>query len=353
MFRRAIRVAAAPRRRHRLRERPHRAAPRASCAPRRAGCSWSPTASTTTASVPSDRRRRVAADDAARRRAPRPARRAAPYVLFVGTLEPRKAVPDLVAAFDRVADRPRPSCRWSSPASPGWGVEAVERAIGQARAADRDRPHRLRPRRRRAGPAAPGRGGRLPRPRGGLRPARPRGAGVRHAARHHGGHGHGRGRRAAPRSWCRRGRCPSSPTPSTTPSTGGAAVRATPPARASRWPPRHTWEASAADHLSAYRWAATPCRSDRPRGTPAPVPGKVRRVRALVTGARGFVGLVADRASRRERGRGGRHRPRGRDHRRRRGARRRGRGRPRRRVPPGRARQRGPVVDRSRPRSCG
>jgi glycosyltransferase involved in cell wall biosynthesis len=56
----------------------------------------------------------------------------APYVLFVGTLEPRKNVPTLIAAFDGV----------DSPASlvlvgqPGWGVQAIEAAI--AAAAKRD-----------------------------------------------------------------------------------------------------------------------------------------------------------------------------------------------------------------------
>jgi glycosyltransferase involved in cell wall biosynthesis len=55
-----------------------------------------------------------------------------PYVLFVGTLEPRKAVPDLVAAFDRVATE-RPELSLVLAGQPGWGVEAVEQAIRQAR----------------------------------------------------------------------------------------------------------------------------------------------------------------------------------------------------------------------------
>jgi glycosyltransferase involved in cell wall biosynthesis len=55
-----------------------------------------------------------------------------PYVLFVGTLEPRKAVPDLVAAFDRVAaDHAELSLVLAG--QPGWGTEAVEQAIGRAR----------------------------------------------------------------------------------------------------------------------------------------------------------------------------------------------------------------------------
>jgi glycosyltransferase involved in cell wall biosynthesis len=55
----------------------------------------------------------------------------APYVLFVGTLEPRKAVPDLVAAFDRLAaDHPELSLVLAG--QPGWGIDAVERAIGHS-----------------------------------------------------------------------------------------------------------------------------------------------------------------------------------------------------------------------------
>jgi len=59
-----------------------------------------------------------------------------PYVLFVGTLEPRKAVPDLVAAFDRVAAQ-RPELSLVLVGQPGWGAEAVEQAVRQARAAHR------------------------------------------------------------------------------------------------------------------------------------------------------------------------------------------------------------------------
>jgi len=59
-----------------------------------------------------------------------------PYVLFVGTLEPRKAVPDLVAAFDRVAGH-HADLSLVLAGRPGWGTEAVDRAIGGARFADR------------------------------------------------------------------------------------------------------------------------------------------------------------------------------------------------------------------------
>jgi glycosyltransferase involved in cell wall biosynthesis len=54
-----------------------------------------------------------------------------PYVLFLGTLEPRKAVPSLVAAFDRVAAS-RGEVTLVLAGGPGWGVEAVDRAIALA-----------------------------------------------------------------------------------------------------------------------------------------------------------------------------------------------------------------------------
>ncbi|HVA03433.1 MAG TPA: glycosyltransferase family 1 protein [Acidimicrobiales bacterium] len=60
----------------------------------------------------------------------------APYVLFVGTLEPRKAVPDLVAAFDRVAHKD-PDLSLVLAGRPGWGTEAVRRAVDHARFAHR------------------------------------------------------------------------------------------------------------------------------------------------------------------------------------------------------------------------
>jgi glycosyltransferase involved in cell wall biosynthesis len=59
-----------------------------------------------------------------------------PYVVFVGTIEPRKAVPDLVAAFDRLAGRD-PDLSLVLAGSPGWGTAAVERALASARAGDR------------------------------------------------------------------------------------------------------------------------------------------------------------------------------------------------------------------------
>jgi glycosyltransferase involved in cell wall biosynthesis len=59
-----------------------------------------------------------------------------PYILFMGTLEPRKAVPDLVAAFDRVAPA-RPDLSLVLAGAPGWGADAVEHAVGRARCAHR------------------------------------------------------------------------------------------------------------------------------------------------------------------------------------------------------------------------
>ncbi len=51
-----------------------------------------------------------------------------PYLLFVGTLEPRKDVPTLVRAFARVAER-HPDALLVLAGGDGWGVTAVEEAI--------------------------------------------------------------------------------------------------------------------------------------------------------------------------------------------------------------------------------
>ena len=58
------------------------------------------------------------------------------YVLFLGTLEPRKAVPALVEAFDRVA-ADRPDLELVLAGRPGWGAAEVDAAI--ARSVHRDR----------------------------------------------------------------------------------------------------------------------------------------------------------------------------------------------------------------------
>ena len=55
-----------------------------------------------------------------------------PYVVFVGTLEPRKAVPDLVAAFDRIAGS-GPELSLVLVGGAGWGLPDIERSIAGAR----------------------------------------------------------------------------------------------------------------------------------------------------------------------------------------------------------------------------
>jgi glycosyltransferase involved in cell wall biosynthesis len=59
-----------------------------------------------------------------------------PYVLFVGTLEPRKDVPTLVRAFDTVAGS-NPDVTLVLAGAPGWGAAAVHAAIGAAKFAGR------------------------------------------------------------------------------------------------------------------------------------------------------------------------------------------------------------------------
>jgi len=61
-----------------------------------------------------------------------------PYVAFLGTLEPRKDVPTLVRAFDRVASG-RPNLTLVLAGAPGWGTAAVEAAIAGGRQPDRVR----------------------------------------------------------------------------------------------------------------------------------------------------------------------------------------------------------------------
>jgi glycosyltransferase involved in cell wall biosynthesis len=59
-----------------------------------------------------------------------------PFVAFVGTIEPRKSVDQLVRAFDRMAGA-HPDLRLVLAGTPGWGVEAVDAAIASARHGDR------------------------------------------------------------------------------------------------------------------------------------------------------------------------------------------------------------------------
>jgi glycosyltransferase involved in cell wall biosynthesis len=54
-----------------------------------------------------------------------------PYVAFVGTLEPRKDVPTLVRAFDRLAATV-PGLTLVLAGGPGWGTRAVEAAVKAA-----------------------------------------------------------------------------------------------------------------------------------------------------------------------------------------------------------------------------
>jgi glycosyltransferase involved in cell wall biosynthesis len=59
-----------------------------------------------------------------------------PFVTFVGTLEPRKAVDQLVLAFDRMAGA-HPDLRLVLAGTRGWGTDAVDAAIAAARHRDR------------------------------------------------------------------------------------------------------------------------------------------------------------------------------------------------------------------------
>ncbi|MHB8440133.1 MAG: glycosyltransferase family 4 protein [Acidimicrobiales bacterium] len=59
-----------------------------------------------------------------------------PYVLFIGTIEPRKAVPDLIRAFAALAPQ-RPELSLVLAGRPGWGGDEVDRAISAAELGDR------------------------------------------------------------------------------------------------------------------------------------------------------------------------------------------------------------------------
>ena len=63
---------------------------------------------------------------------------AGPFVAFLGTLEPRKDVPTLVRAFDRLAGA-RPELTLVLAGAPGWGATAVDRAVEAATHGDRVR----------------------------------------------------------------------------------------------------------------------------------------------------------------------------------------------------------------------
>lgn len=59
-----------------------------------------------------------------------------PFVLFVGTLEPRKDVPTLVDAFARIAGR-HPDALLVLAGAAGWGAEPVDRAVAVSGLGDR------------------------------------------------------------------------------------------------------------------------------------------------------------------------------------------------------------------------
>ena len=56
-----------------------------------------------------------------------------PYVLHVGTIEPRKDLPGLIEAFDEVA-RDRPGLQLVLAGRRGWGTETLDEAVAAARA---------------------------------------------------------------------------------------------------------------------------------------------------------------------------------------------------------------------------
>ncbi len=60
----------------------------------------------------------------------------APYVLYVGTLEPRKGVASLIRAFDKIAGH-HADLKLVLAGKRGWGLEAIDRALGQAKHRDR------------------------------------------------------------------------------------------------------------------------------------------------------------------------------------------------------------------------
>ena len=59
-----------------------------------------------------------------------------PLVVFIGTLEPRKGIVPLIAAFDRVADA-HVDALLVLGGQPGWGMDQTDRALAAARHGDR------------------------------------------------------------------------------------------------------------------------------------------------------------------------------------------------------------------------
>ena len=65
-----------------------------------------------------------------------------PYILFVGTFEPRKGLDVLLDAFEEIAHATTPTSNCGWPVRPGWGVKAIEAQIVDA-TTRRDRIRRL------------------------------------------------------------------------------------------------------------------------------------------------------------------------------------------------------------------
>ena len=243
-----------------------------------------------------------------------------PYLLFVGTLEPRKDLPTLVGAFARVAGR-HPEALLVLAGGAGWGAAAVDRAVEALRGRLPHRADRVRARRGRPRPAPVGHGRRLPGALRGVRAPRPRGAGLRRTAGHHRGHGHGGGGRRRRRAGRPGRRRRPWPTPSTLELAGRTGRRPRPGtsgvAAASRSRPRHTWEASAARHHGGLPARRRPAARGRPVGLPAPSDAASRVTRrALPHHRRSRLRRhLAGRPSPRTRRRGRRHRQRGGRHR--------------------------------------
>ena len=61
-----------------------------------------------------------------------------PYLLFIGTLQPRKNLERLLAAFDKIASS-RPDLLLALVGSAGWHTDRLERALSRVAAADRVR----------------------------------------------------------------------------------------------------------------------------------------------------------------------------------------------------------------------
>ena len=106
-----------------------------------------------------------------------------PYVLYVGTLEPRKNVSRLVAAMESIWDRRPDFPDLVLAGGDGWGMEGFTERVARSRHAARvARVGLSRP--RRAGALARGRARlRVSEPLRGLRPPAPRGDGAGHARR--------------------------------------------------------------------------------------------------------------------------------------------------------------------------